>query len=302
MEVIGHFRTDIQDMGTWGTSIKDSDAFADIYYEFFELYNKGGQPDNISKKIIEDNWEILEIEDEKHSLWFALALAQWETKSLDLKVLSTVEEIINSGADLKIWLDLDASEQDIKKRKVALDKFLEKIKSDRPKAKPRRRTKFKTPVFATGDCLTFKINNGNYGGAVVIATDANPETAYNLVATTRLNLKNRPTLNDFENAEVLVCNFGEWQDRADVTWYMPDLYQKDYSDTYELVGKITVDMEYETSNHDGKGYLFAPSWTSGWSMNKAAQRQFESEISKPKPTKTLTIKQLTKKDRWWKIF
>ena len=289
-------------MGTWGTSIKDSDAFADIYDEFFELYSKGGQPENISKKIIEDNWEILKIEEEKHSLWFALALAQWETKSLDLKVLSTVEEIIKSGADLKIWLHLDASEQDIKKRKIALDKFLEKIKSDKPKAKPRKRTKLKTPVFKTGDCLTFKLKNGNYGGAVVLATDTNPETAYNLVATTRLNLKNKPTLTDFENAEVIVCNFGEWQDKVDVTWYMPDLYHKDYSDIYELVGKIKVDLEYETTNHDGKGYLFKPSWTAGWSMNNVAERQFESEIVKPKPIRTLTIKQLAKKDKWWKMF
>ncbi len=113
-------------MGTWGTAIKNSDAFADIYSEFFDLYNKGGRPDIISKKVTEDNWEILEIEEEKNSFWFALALAQWETKSLDPKVLSTVENIISSGADLKVWLDLDASKQDIQKRKIALDKFLEK--------------------------------------------------------------------------------------------------------------------------------------------------------------------------------
>jgi hypothetical protein len=154
----------------------------------------------------------------------------------------------------------------------------------------------------TGDCLTFKLKNGNYGGAVVLATDTNPETAYNLVATTRLNLKDKPTPTDFQNAEVLVCNFGEWQDKADVTWYMPDLYHKDYSDIYELVARITVDLEYDTNNYDGKGYLFKPSWTAGWSMNNAAQRQFDSELSKPKPTKTLTIEQLTKKDKWWKVF
>lgn len=289
-------------MGTWGTAIKDSDAFADIYDEFYELYNKGGQPDTISKKIVDDNWEILEIEEEKNSLWFALALAQWETKSLDPKVLSTVEDIISSGADLTIWLDLGASEQDIKKRKIALDKFLEKIKSDRPKAKPRKRAKSKTPIFATGDCLVFKLTNGNYGGAVVLATDNNPETAYNLVATTRLNQSNKPTLKDFENAEVLICNFGQWQDNADVTWYMPDLFYKDYADIYENIGKIAVNIEYDTKNHEGKGYLFKPSWTAGWRMNNAAGRQFESELTKPKPTKTLTIKQLTKKGKWWKVF
>lgn len=289
-------------MGTWGTAIKDNDAFADIYSEFFDLYNKGGQPDIISKKVIDDNWEILEIKEERNSLWFALALAQWETKSLDPKVLSTVENIINSGEDLKIWLDLGASEQNIQKRKIALDKFLEKIKSDRPKATPRKRAKSKTPIFTTGDCLVFKLANGNYGGAVVVATDNNPETAYNLVATTRLNQSTKPTLIEFENAEVLICNFGQFQDRPDVIWYWPDLFFKDYSDIYENIGKIDVDTEYDTKNYDGKGYLFRPSWTSGWSMKTAAEKQFESEISKPKPTITLTIKQLTRKRKWWKVF
>ncbi|HJS00634.1 MAG TPA: hypothetical protein VJ780_06835 [Flavobacterium sp.] len=289
-------------MGTWGTAIKDSDVFADIYSEFFDLYNKGGQPEIISQKIVDDNWEILEIEEEKNSLWFALALAQWETKSLDLKVLLTIEDIITSGTDLKIWLELGASEQDIKRRKIALDKFLEKIKSDRPKAKPRKRAKLKTPIFTTGDCLVFKLKNGNYGGAVVLAEDNNPETAYNLVATTRLNQSNKPTLKDFENSEVLICNFGQWQDKVDVTWYMPDLFYKDYADIYEKIGNISVDLEYDTKNYDGKGYLFKPSYTSGWSMKNSAEKQFESELTKPKPTKTLTLKQLTKKEKWWKVF
>lgn len=288
-------------MGTWETAIKDSDAFADIYSEFFELYNKGGQPNYISKKVSADNWEMLEIEEEKHCFWFALALAQWETKSLDTKVLSTVENIITSGDDLKLWLNLGASEQEIKKRKNALDKFLRKLKSDRPKAKPRKRIKLKLPIFSTGDCLVFKMKNGNYGGAVVLATDTNPETAYNLVATTRLDKKYKPSLKDFKDAEVLICNFGEWQDKPEVTWHMPDLYQKNYSEVYEVVGKINVKFEYDTNNNEGKGYLFTPSWTAGWDMNNVVERQYKFELIKPKPVKTLTIKQLIKKDKWWKI-
>jgi len=48
--------------------------------------------------------------------------------------------------------------------------------------------------------------------------------------------------------------------------------------------------------------LFKPSWAAGWSMNYTAEKQFESELLKPKPAKTLTLKQLTKKDKWWKMF
>ncbi|MDD3323324.1 MAG: hypothetical protein PHS59_17960 [Paludibacter sp.] len=289
-------------MGTWGTAIKDNDAFADIYSEFYELYNKGGQPDLISKQITESNWEILEIEEEKHSFWFALALAQWETKSLDPKVLEIVETIIKTEADIKIWSDLGATEKDIDKRKETLNKFLDKLHSDKPKAKPRHRPKLKTPIFMTGDCLIFRMRNGNYGGAIVLATDTNPETANNLVATTRLNQTAKPTLKDFEKSEILICNFAKWNDRPDVCWYMPDLYFKDYSDIYENIGKIDVDFVYDPTNYMGENYLFKPSWTGGWRMNDNAERQFESELSKPKPKKKLTTRQLTRKNKWWKIF
>ncbi|KFC20497.1 hypothetical protein [Chryseobacterium sp. FH1] len=289
-------------MGTWGTSIKDNDAFADIYSEFFDLYNKGAEPNVISKKVFDDNWEILEIEEEKNSLWFALALAQWETKSLEPKILSAVEEIIISGADLKTWLDLGASEQDIRKRKIVLDKFLEKIRSDRPKAKPRKRVKSKIPIFVTGDCFVFKMENGNFGGAVVLARDDNPETAYNLVATTRLNQIKKPTIKDFENAEVLICNFGHWEDKPDINWCMPDLFYKNYSDIYELAGNLSVEIEYETKNYQGEGYLFKPTFTAGWNMKGALERQLDSELTKQKPSQKITIKKLTKKGKWWKVF
>ena len=105
-----------------------------------------------------------------------------------------------------------------------------------------------------------------------------------------------------QNAEVLICNFGQWLDKVDVAWYMPDLFYKEYADIYEKVGTITVALEYDTANYDGKGYLFEPSWTEGWTMNESAERQFESERTKPKPTKTITISQLTKKRKWWKVF
>jgi hypothetical protein len=282
-------------MGTWGTAIKDNDAFADIYGEFFKLYNKGEHPEDISKKVIAGNWEVLGIEEENHSLWFAIALAQWETKSLDKTILSTVENIIHSGNDLKLWLDLGASEQDIKKRKIALENFLQKIQSEKCKAKPRKRTKLKTPIFLTGDCLVFKLKNVNYAGAIVIATDTNPETAYNLVATTRINQPIKPTIKDFEEAEILVSNYGDLPDHPNVTWYSPGFFYKKYSGIYEVVGRVPVEIEYDIKNYAGKGYLFKPSYTAGWSMNNSVEGQFKSEISKAKSLRKLTVIQLIKK-------
>lgn len=286
-------------MGTWGTGIKDNDAFADVYSEFFAEYNKGEQPDIISKKIIQENWEILEIEEERNSLWFALVLAQWETKSLDKDLQAKVEKIISSGDEITVWRTLGASDGDIKKRQAVLEKFLLQLKSDRPKAKPRKKSKHKSPIFAKGDCLTFKMSNGNYGGAIVLEADLNPETAYNLVALTRLNQTSKPTIIDFERSEILILNFANWNDRISVTWHPPDLYLKDYADIYETVGNIAVEFKYDVGNSGGDGYLFRPSYTSGWDMNYMAEQQFESEKTKQKSSQTLKVKQLTTKRKRW---
>lgn len=58
---------------------------------------------------------------------------------------------------------------------------------------------------------------------------------------------------------------------------------------------MAVDLKYDRNSYEGRGHLFEPAWTSGWSMNFAAESQFGSEVTKPKPTRTITVKQLTKR-------
>lgn len=55
-------------------------------------------------------------------------------------------------------------------------------------------------------------------------------------------------------------------------------------------------------NYSGEGYLFKPSSTAGWNMKADVDNQFKSEVTKPKPQKKITIKQLIKKKKWWNIF
>lgn len=282
-------------MGSWGTGIKQSDAFADVYDTFFDLYNNGGNPVDISTQIKIDFSEILENDEEKHEFWFALALAQWETKCLDFNVLNTVEDIISNNSDIKLWENLGAPNSDLKKRKVALNKFLVQIKSERPKPKLRKKIKVKTPIYNVGDCIVFKLKDGFYGGAVVIESDHHPKLASNLIATTRLNQQIKPTINDFKNIEILVCNYKYtgFPDRAQIRWHYPDQF-KNYQDIYELIGNLNVEFTYDNSNRDGKGYLFDNSTSFDWSIAPIADLQFESEKTKPKSDKIVTLKQLIK--------
>ena len=129
-------------MGTWSTKINSNDTFQDIYQNFFDAYNQGQEPADISKQIQDDYAEMFGDSDDRNNSLFGLALAQWETKSLDQSIYEQVKEIIESGNDLEVWKGLGADEKSLKQRKIVLDKFLSQISLDKEKAKRRVRPKF----------------------------------------------------------------------------------------------------------------------------------------------------------------
>jgi hypothetical protein len=129
-------------MGTWNTSINGNDTFLDIYNAFFDRYNSGESPKEISETIVEDYSSEFEDTDDKNNALFALALAQWETKSLDPEIYVKVKTIIETGGDLEAWKGLRADTKTLKKRKAVLDKFLAQLTTEREKPKRRARPKF----------------------------------------------------------------------------------------------------------------------------------------------------------------
>jgi Rad3-related DNA helicase len=124
-------------MGTWNTSIKGNDTFLDIYQNFFGLYNQGQEPNEVSAQIINDFSEQFDDDDDRNNSIFGLALAQWETKSLTPATFNQVKEIIESGDEIDKWRELGADEKTLKKRQIALEKFLAQISKE--KGKPKRR-------------------------------------------------------------------------------------------------------------------------------------------------------------------
>lgn len=129
-------------MGTLNTKINGNDTFQDIYQNFFDLYNQGQNPTDISKQIQDDFAEMFNDYDDRNNSLFGLALAQWEAKSLDPTVYKKVKEIIETGNDLEVWKGLGADNKTIEKRKKELDKFLTQISTEKEKAKRRVRPKF----------------------------------------------------------------------------------------------------------------------------------------------------------------
>jgi hypothetical protein len=128
-------------MGAWNTAINGNDTFLDIYQNFFDLYNQGQNPIDISKELLANNPEVFLDTDERNNGLFALVLAQWETKSLSRPIFEEVKEIIKTENDLIIWRQLGADDETLKKRKVELDKFLAEISQEKEKAKRRVKPK-----------------------------------------------------------------------------------------------------------------------------------------------------------------
>jgi hypothetical protein len=277
-------------LGTWGTAIKSNDTSADIYADFFDLYNDGKEPTEIKNKLISDN------PNGTNDFWFTLALALWETKSLPNDILEKVREIIESESDLKVWKELDASESDIKKRKVVLDKFLIKLESEKAKPKARKRISKKEPIFEKGSCLTFKLENGNYGGGIVLESDFETGFGYNLIVTTRINQTSKPTVSDFKKCNVLVASFGNWKEESKVTWYLPKMYKKDFAELFENIGKIPIERNY-TPN----GSEIRASFSAGWQhIIEPVNQQLEYEKANG-ITKSFSIDKLIKRKKWWQL-
>ena len=283
-------------MGAWGIAISSNDTYADIYDEFFDLYNDGQSIEDISKKLTADNQETINEPDDSNNFWFALAKAQWECKQLDTVILERVKQIIETGLDLEAWRRLDADGKDIKKRKVVLDKFLADLQTEKPKAKSRKKRVIKQPPFEKGDCLTFKLANGNYGGAVVLEAIKDTEYGHTLIATTRINQQTKPTKSDFENAEVLIANYANWDDNFNIKWYLP-IRHKLTAHLIQKVDAIEVQISYDI-NKSMKGYVADfDIW-----VIQVADHQFESEKTKSRPTTKQTIKELTKNKSKWKFW
>lgn len=282
-------------MGAWGNGVMDNDTSSNIYEDFMELFNEGQDPNIVSEKLLHENQELIENPDDCNNFWFALAFAQWETKSLNSVVFDKVKDIIESENDLTVWRELDADEADIKKRKIVLQKFLEKLQSERKRPKARQKSKvvIASPIFPKGTCLTFKLDNGNFGGAIVLEGHENAKFGgNNYIATTRINQSIKPTINDIEKSELLINNFFPSSDpRGEIMWYSSDSYNE-YDGLFEIIGHLKVNKKY---HYGGIGTRE----TAGWEYIKInVDRQIEFEKTNQKPANILLVKDYIKKKKW----
>lgn len=259
-------------MGAWGTGISSNDTFADIYGQFIDLYNEGLSVQEITKRLIDENQEIINLPEDATNFWFAIANGQWDCKALDNEILTKVDQIIQTGEDLRVWKELDASPADLKAREKVLIKFLSKLKTE--KDKPRKRTKKKLfdSIFKKGDCLVYKMDNGNFGGAFVLTDEKETEVGTNYIAITTIDKAGKPTVDDFKKAEVYIKRVNEisfkgtemrkdWVDQPQIGGFSAFNF-KNHGLEIEVIGQLPIFKEYKIRTDRQMGF--------GWIVLKSA--------------------------------
>lgn len=276
-------------MGTWGTGISSNDTYEDINYEFFELYNQGMEVFAITKKLIKENQQLTDSHEDKNNFWITIAKCQWECKELDPKIFNRIKDIVESEKDIELWKELDASKSDLTKRKKVLDSFLEKISTEKKTARKRKTKKLRGAIFKKGDCLVFKLSDGDFCGAFVLESEKETDFGLNLIAVTDIKTTDKPDERDFEKARVL---FGleqqinkEFKPKEKISWYYAQHFKKSKTE-FEKIGQLEVDKHYYSSK-DYQSF-------SNWDNLKLFLDSFYSDFEKNSCDMNVELKNLRK--------
>ena len=152
-------------MGCWGMALTQSDEFCEIYDKFIEEYDNGKAVSAITDGILAGYHAEFEDDDGvMHDVYFALAKAEWMCGEQSAEILARVKEIIESGANIEFYRELEATAKDLKARQKHLEKFWASLQTPREKPRKRKRTAPATektfPSLEVGDCFAYKYESG----------------------------------------------------------------------------------------------------------------------------------------------
>jgi hypothetical protein len=237
-------------MGVWGTRLMDDDLVADIVGDFFEHFNNDEVPKDIRKTLESEYATTIEDVDGGYVFWLALAKAQWDVGALESDVLKKVNQIIEDDIDSKSWLERDASEKDVVKRRESIKNFAEQLKTPREKPKKPKRVKLKDAFYELGDVLVFKTSDGNYSASVVVKSEKQTVHALNTIVNIKIKQAKKPTLQDILKSDVITLKptGNEWTAPPfiDECRYFTEHRKKIY-EQFEVIGTLLIKKDLDTT-------------------------------------------------------
>ena len=119
-------------MGTWGTAIFSDDTASDVRNDFRELIGDGLSPEEATARLMTRYGSIVDDPEGGTTFWLGLAVTQWKSGRLQESVKKRALEIIDSGADLRLWSE---DEKLVKARAAVLAETRAQLLSPQPAAK-----------------------------------------------------------------------------------------------------------------------------------------------------------------------
>lgn len=241
-------------MGSWGTGILQDDTVLDIIDEFKEYLKETQNITDSTVKLIENNIEIINDEDEGPLFWIALVKCQWDYGQLDQQYLNIVIENFNKEIGLDIWKE--ESESDYLKRKKVIFDFIQKISQPNLKIKKIPKLIIRKPLFVDGDCLALQVNEEYFGAALVIHTDdSSKEYGRNLIVVIDYWDIRPPTLEVFNKPKFLHLTYGNWNGALHKSWHSGSGF-KNFKNKVIKIGNIDVSNYKDIEDHSYSSWDF----------------------------------------------
>lgn len=185
--------------------------------------------------------------------WIALADVQWTYGELEPQVLKCVREGFDSGQSLDRWRE---DVRGLSRRRTALEKFIGKIANPNPRPKKLPRIVVRAPKFRPGDCLSIRLENGQYAAALVLAADhSNVEYGKNLIGVLDYLSSEKPPIEVFRKRKWLVRTHHGWNAEVDLAWYQYVGFRT-VKDRLTVVGQVEI---LDSDPKDSHSYSF---WSS----------------------------------------
>jgi hypothetical protein len=234
-------------MATWGYELEQDDFVCDVMTEFEEHLKQNQDLRQTTDLLINNYQSTLDDPDEGPLFWLALASMQWKFGKVDDKVLEQIKSDFDQDAGLERWQEI--GESAFNKRKQIIADFIEKISVENPKPKKLPKIIVRKPIYQAGDCLSISLENGLYAAALVLAADhSNIEYGQNLIGVLDYMENHEPDPDVFEKREWLILNHHNWENEADICWYLSQGYRS-VKKRFKLIGNIAI---HETDPQESK--------------------------------------------------
>jgi hypothetical protein len=261
-------------MGTWGYGIRQNDFVCDVIGAFEELLKAGKSVADATKSVRSKFANAVGDPDDGPLFWIALADVLWAYGELNPQVLTHVKEDFDSGRSLSQWRE---DPRGLRGRTAALEKFITKIAARNPRPKKPPKVVIRAPKLRPGDCLSMLLSNGQYGAALVVASDhSNVEHGKNLVGVLDYLSPRKPSMDVFHKRKWLIRTHHDWNKQMDLAWYLGVGFRA-ARDRLEIIGQVEI---LESDPKDSNSYC---GWA-GIGEQVIMQRDWKTDLRSRKTT------------------